>query len=94
MNEQEIAEYVEMVKNAKENEKPKEEEPLEDIWMKGTSEGEEKLNDMEFSNYSMAYNYGINSSQEFKIRNIQKEDGITRYLCYFKDNVGKEENNE
>ncbi|WP_304841963.1 hypothetical protein [Dubosiella newyorkensis] len=79
-----------MVKKAKENEKPKEEEPLEDIWMKGTSEGEEKLNDMEFSNYSMAYNYGINSSQEFKIQNIQKEDGSTRYLCYFKDNVGKE----
>ena len=83
-----------MVKGAEENAKPKEEEPLEDIWMKGTSTGEEKLDDMEFSNYSMAYNYGINSSQEFKIQNIQKEDGNTRYLCYFKDNVGKGKNNE
>ncbi|GJM59270.1 hypothetical protein [Faecalibaculum rodentium] len=94
LNDQEIAEYVEMVKGAEENAKPKEEEPLEDIWMKGTSTGEEKLDDMEFSNYSMAYNYGINSSQEFKIQNIQKEDGNTRYLCYFKDNVGKGKNNE
>jgi len=28
--------------------------------------------------------------RKFKIQNIQKEDGSTRYLCYFKDNVGKE----
>lgn len=92
LSDQEIAEYVEMVKGAEENAKPKEEEPLEDVWMQGT--GREKLDDKEFSNYSMAYNYGINSSQEFKVRNIQKEDGSTRYLCYFKDNVGKGESNE
>ena len=74
------------------------------IWYLGDSEIETQYSDREFYNndyqapiqaYNAAYDYGKNSSQQFKIEAIGEEANIIGYVCKFKsENVTRiEEDN-
>lgn len=100
LSDEEIQAYVNSVKQNEQNPTDSNDSPaIEDSWIQGESDAITERQSADFlsenylnnaiTTYNQAYQYGIESSQEFKVEPIMLDMKVIGYRCIFKENVGK-----